>query len=281
MVKFLYEIYGFLLNLINHISFLFHNFFNLPNILPKKKLLKLEDINSDKIVIFGSSKSLLKLTSADKKILKNLPKVFMNKNLIYWKKINLWPEFYFLLDTPIKSSPVKNIFFDTIKILSKTNKILPILFLERFYRFYVPKGINKIYFRFNKSRSLKWANKIDENLFGSHGSITSLLNIIYLLKKFKHIILVGVDFNKSGYFFSKKHKNYFKYIDIKSDKLETKKKIHSNLIKVGKINVLTHWHLINKNLKNKKIKLYCASKNSELVKKGLVKYLSIKKFNKI
>ena len=205
----------------------------------------------------------------------------MNKNLIYWKKLNLWPQFYFLLDTPIKSKPVKNIFFETMKILKKTDKTLPILLLEKFYRFYTPSNIQKFYFRFNKSSNLKWANNENEILFGSHGSITSLINIISILKKFKYIILVGVDFNQSGYFFSNKQKNYYKYIDFKNDKLEKKKKLHSNLIKVNDINILSFWPLINKNLRKKKIKLYCASKNSELVKRGYVKYLSIKKFKKI
>ena len=92
---------------------------------------------------------------------------------------------------------------------------------------------------------------------------------------------IGVDFNQSGYFFSNKQKNYYKYIDFKNDKLEKKKKLHSNLIKVNDINILSFWPLINKNLRKKKIKLYCASKNSELVKRGYVKYLSIKTFNKI
>ena len=281
MTKILYKMYGLLLNIRNHTLFLFHNLLNSVNIISKKKFLRLKNINSNKIVIFGSSKSLLQLNKQDKKILATLPKVFMNKNLIYWKKLNLWPQFYFLLDTPIKSKPVKNIFFETMKILKKTDKTLPILLLEKFYRFYTPSNIQKFYFRFNKSSNLKWANNENEILFGSHGSITSLINIISILKKFKYIILVGVDFNQSGYFFSNKQKNYYKYIDFKNDKLEKKKKLHSNLIKVNDINILSFWPLINKNLRKKKIKLYCASKNSELVKRGYVKYLSIKKFKKI
>ncbi len=281
MIKIIYFIYGFLLNVKNHVIFIFNNLLDPINIIKKKKFLTLKKINSNKVVIFGSSKSLLKLNKNDKKILANLPKIFMNKNLIYWKKIGLWPQFYFLLDTPKKSKPVKNIFFDTMKILKKTNKTLPILLLEKFYRFYAPSNIQKIYFNFNKSNNLNWAKNKNEILFGFHGSITSLLNIISILNKFKYIILVGVDFNQSGYFFSDKKKNYYKYIDPKLDRLEKKKKQHSNLIKVNEKNVLSFWPLINKNLRRKKIKLYCASKNSELVKKGYVKYLSINKFKKI
>ena len=29
--------------------------------------------------------------------------IFMNKNLIFWNYIGIWPNFYFLADTPIKS----------------------------------------------------------------------------------------------------------------------------------------------------------------------------------
>lgn len=277
----LYLIYGFFLDALNHFNFISHSLLYPAHINLKKKSLRLKQINSNKVVIFGSSKSLLKLNNNDKKILENLPKVFMNKNLIYWKKLNLWPQFYFLLDTPKKSKPAKNIFFDTMKILKKTNKTLPILLLENFYKFYTPSNIQKLYFKFNKSNNLNWAKNKNETLFGFHGSITSLLNIISVLNKFKHVILVGVDFNQSGYFFSDKNRNYHKYIDPKLDRLEKKKKQHSNLIKVNEKNVLSFWPLINKNLKKKKIKLYCASKSSELVKRGYVKYLSIKKFKKI
>ena len=280
MIKVLYQIYGFILNILNHINFTFYNFFNLKDSFPRKNFLKLNNIKSNKIVIFGSSKSILNLTKKEKEILKHLPKVFMNKNLIYWKKINLWPEFYFLLDTPIKSKSVKNIFFETLKILKSNNKTLPILLLEKFYRSYTPVNIEKYYFNYNKSINLKWANKNKETLFGSHGSITSLLNVISLFQKFKYIILIGVDFNQAGYFFSDKEKNYYQFVEHEKDKLEKKRKLHSNLIKVNDVDVLTFWPLINKKLK-KRIKLYCASKQSELVKKKLVKYKSIKEFNSL
>ena len=45
------------------------------------------------------------------------------------------------------------------------------------------------------------------------------------------------------------------------------------MIKVRDVDILSFWPLINKKLKNR-IKLYCASKKSELVKKELVKYKS-------
>ena len=281
MMKFFYHLYGIILIIIFHIFFLFSSFLKKKINFKHKNYLSLKEIKSDKIVIFGSSKSLLKITQQEKQILKTLPKVFMNKNLIYWKKINLWPEFYFLLDTPIKSKPVKNIFFETLKVLNDTNKSLPILLLEEFYRAYTPKNINKFFFKFNKSKNLKWANNDKQTLFGSHGSITSLLNIISIFKKFKYIILVGVEFNQEGYFFSKKQKNYFKFIDRKISKLEKEKKIHSNLIKVNNVDVLSYWPMINSNLNKKNIKLYCASKNSELVKRKLVRYMSIKRFKKL
>ena len=129
-MKFFYHLYGIVLINIFHIFFLISNLLKNKTNFKQKNSLSLKEIKSDKIVIFGSSKSLLGITQQEKQILKTLPKVFMNKNLIYWKKINLWPEFYFLLDTPVKSKPVKNIFFETIKVLNDTNKSLPILLLE-------------------------------------------------------------------------------------------------------------------------------------------------------
>lgn len=280
MIKNFYRLYGILLAIFYHILFFFYKFFNSSNGFEKENLT-FGNITSNKIVIFGSSKSLLQLKKTEKKILQNLPKIFMNKNLIFWKKLGIWPEFYFLLDTPMKSKPALNIFFQTIKIIYKTKKISPILLLEKFYKFYVPKKLETLLFNFNKSSNLKWANNKSEILFGCHGSLSSLLNIITLLKRFKYILLIGIDLNDPGYFFSKKSKNYYKYIDPKVEIVENKMNLHSNLIKNKKVNILTHWSQINKNLKKRNIDIFCGSKGSELVKKKYIKYMNIKKFYKL
>ena len=275
MVKYFYIIYSFVFHLyylaILKLIILFSVRKSIQSQNRKKKT------NNKKICVFGSSQSLLKISDSEKKIISRLPKVFMNRNLIYWRKLDIWPEYYFLLDTPMKSRVSGKIFIETLKMIEKNKKkTSPILLLENFYKFLTPKTYKTIFFNHRKSSNLNWANNKMETLFGHHGSLTSLINVLSILN-YKKILILGVDLNSTGYFFNTKNV-LTKNIDQRSNREEKKYKIHSNLIMKNNKNILTHWNLIDKNIKKKKIKLYCGSKNSLFVRKGLINHLSVKNF---
>ena len=151
--------------------------------------------------------------------------------------------------------------------------------LESFYKFLTPKIYKAFFFNFRKSSNLNWANNKNETLFGHHGSLTSLINILCILK-FRKILILGVDLNTSGYFYNKKN-TLSKFTDHQSNREEKRYKIHANLIKKNNKNILTYWNLINKSIRKKNISIYCGSKKSELIKKGFVRYMSIKNFNSL
>ena len=241
-------------------------------LIKKKKLKKKQKENF--LVIFGSSEELLKLSKKDKLFFKKSLNIFMNKNLIFWKKINFWPDYFFLSDTPLMSNKATRIFIDSLDIVMKSKKKKPIFLVENFYKYGVPKTVPKINFFFSKSKNLKWGENINDEMFGFHGSLTTLLNVISALNLSKKILLVGFDMNTKKYFFESD--NRFKnYID-KTYHQNTN--VHPNVFKVNKKNILSYWPIINKNLKRLNIEVYCSNKNSVLVKKKLVRYSSINNF---
>lgn len=200
----------------------------------------------------------------------------MNKNLIFWKHINIWPDYYFLSDTPVKSSKAYKIFADTIKLIFKSKKKSPVLLLENMYKFCFSSKKN-IYFKTNyQSNNITWARNKHEPLFGFHGSLTTLLNLISLYKIGNEILLVGFDMRSKSYFFDKDIK-FYKYVD---DSFFQKGKNHPNVIKKNKKNIFSYWYVINKNLKLNRVNLYCANKKSLLCKKKLVKFKTISSFVK-
>ena len=198
----------------------------------------------------------------------------MNKNLIFWQHIGLWPNYYFLADTPVKSNKSIKIFNDTLKIINDNKLDSPILLLERFYKYGLPNNLNFVLFNYNKSKNLKWALNLNDIMFGHHGSLTTLLNLIDVLNLGKKIMLVGFDMNGRDYFFEK-DKDFLKYTD---KSFTSEGKLHPNVEKNENTNIFTYWDIITENFKAKKIKLYCNNQESLLVKNNLVEYISIDTF---
>jgi hypothetical protein len=268
------------LKLKNNFQYISHKYFLYFSTLKIKVKLKnkknIQPKISKNIVIFGSSASINQITEQEKASLNDCKIIFMNKNLIFWKIINIWPDYFFLADTPIKSKAAKQIFVDTIKTLNLTQNDAPIFLVEEFYKLGIPKNLKKICFQYNKSSNLDWAQNLNETMFGFHGSLTTLLNLITVLNLGKRIMLVGFDMNDRKYFFDK-DSNFNKY---KDDSFTFDGNLHPNAEKINGKNIFTHWNLINKNLFSKKFEIYCNNPKSLFVKENKLKYMSIKEFCK-
>ena len=119
---------------------LFFLSFNIRKLLKNKKTQNI--IDGDTVVIFGSGKIVNALTEDEKEKISKSKIIFMNKNLIFWKYIGIWPNFYFLADTPIKSEKSLKIFNDTLKIINDNKLDSPVLLLEKFYKYGLPNNLN-------------------------------------------------------------------------------------------------------------------------------------------
>lgn len=240
---------------------------------PKKQYFKKRHKDKN-LIIFGSSKSINNLTKEEKNLLSKSQILFMNKNLIFWKHIGIWPDYYYLADTPMKSNKTIKIFLDTIKVIEENNLSPPIFLVEKFYKFGFPVNYKKFLFKYNKSFNLCWSNDLNKDLFGYHGSITTLLNLVDVMKLSKNIMLVGFDMNDKGYFFD----NDELFHDYADKSFYNNQLVHPNAQKINGKNIFSYWHIINDKLKENNIKIYSNNKNSLLVKKNLVSFKEIKKF---
>ena len=111
-------------------------------------------------------------------------------------------------------------------------------------------------------------------MFSFHGSLTTLLNLISILKIGKKVLLVGFDMRDSTYFFEK-NKLFIKY---KDQTFKKKNSLHPNAEKINGKNIFSYWSILNKQLKKKNINIYCNNRNSLLIKNRLVKFKSIRDF---
>ena len=276
MIKKIYLFYKIIINFfIYYISryFLYLRTINHRKLIKNKKP-NYQNSNDNCVVIFGSGKIINELTSGEKKKISNSKVIFMNKNLIFWKYINIWPNYFFMADTPIKSNKSIKIFLDTLNVVKNSENNLPIFLLENYYKFGLPRNIQTVFFKYNKSRNLKWAKNLNDVMFGHFGSLTTLLNLVDVLNLGKKVMLVGFDMNARDYFFESDKK----FNDYTDKSFFTDGKLHPNLEKINNMNMFSHWKIISDNFNVKNIKLYCNNHKSMLVKENLVEYMSVEKF---
>ena len=82
------------------------------------------------VYLLGSGASLLELTDQDKAYLANQPVVAMNKYLMFWEKIGLWPTHTYLADGHY---PGPVVYESVRKLYQQSNRPLHFL-LSQFYR---------------------------------------------------------------------------------------------------------------------------------------------------
>lgn len=253
----------------NFVQFKFINFNNIfLKIKKNNKLRKYKHFRYKKIYILGSANSILKLSKIQKKEISKYPTISINGYLLFWEKVGFWPDYHFQSDFDFNGPKVLNA---TIKKIVNIKKKIPIFIINKVYRYFLPFGLNKIYFNYFR-KNLKIAKNFDEDQFGCHGSLSTLINILVLLKLSKRIYLVGIELNKPGRFFDEelKKKNMYNW---NVDKPAFDQNMHATL-KKGKdgTNILTNWHILDQHLKKNKIKLYSLSKTSEFVKSNYAEY---------
>jgi len=191
----------------------------------KFNFTKLKKKQTDFTVIFGSDSSLNDLSPKEKKLISSSNVIFMNKNLIFWKLINIWPDYYFLSDTNVKSDKAFKIFIDSIKVIKNEKFNSPRLLLENLYKNYFYDNENFYFKTAYQSNNIIWAQNKNEKMFGFHGSLSTLLNVITVLNLGKKILLVGFNMNNKNYFFDKED-NFLSYTD---KSFHTEESLHPNL----------------------------------------------------
>lgn len=252
--------------------------------------------------IIGSGSSLLDLTSEEKEYLNNHPHTLaMNKYLLFYEKIGVIPKALFLGDFHF---PAHKVFTETIEKAKKIN-FQPVYYVDDYYQklfkepwkhwkwnlkeryklyknsnYISPWLVNYSYLKFFSAKlrdhpKFVWAKSFQDELFFQRGSLTTALNLAYLIYPECDIKLLGIDLNKNPSFYDEEIKKRPDLTDHKNDLRAKKAGYHATIVKTPQGTVLDRFPLIQKELAQQGAKLLCCNANSLVVTKGLCDYAPI------
>lgn len=122
-----------------------------------------------------------------------------------------------------------------------------------------------------------WAKKLEEPLYHFKGSLSSVLNYISIFYSNKKVLLVGVDFNTSSYFFEEELSELkFQTKDWTSELSKNENK-HYSIIRTNGVKMDDEIPFMITELKKRQIELLSINKNSYLVEQDFVKYIDLNK----
>ena len=252
--------------------------------------------------IIGSGKSILSLTNEEKDYLNNHPYTLaMNKYFLFYEKVGVIPKAIFLAD---KHYPGFRVFVDTIKKLNalglSTNYYADKYYLKLFKSWHtspvwnikervkifrdhkkiIPLTIkySQIKFfshQFGRYKNHTWASNFQESLFWLHGSLTTAINLAYIIYPKCHIKLIGVDLYDPESFYEQEIQTRPDLIDkhyLRGKKLG----IHptASAIKDGKT-MFDGILQIKRYLDVHKLELTCCNSKSLLVTKKICNYSNL------
>jgi len=272
--------------------------------------------------IIGSGSSLLDLTDNEKEYLNNEPNTLaMNKYLLFATKVGVIPKNLFLADKlfpaqmvvdkslqiakstnssmrfylhkyyrdfygPYRKSAPLNLEFQANGL-----KCLVIGFLKRLKLFYKHKYfvgyyknmVDIEYFKFGQSSDeIYWAESLSNNLYFYRGSLTTAINLAYLIFPSTDIYLLGVDLNSNISFYADEVGKISKYERRADAGHKQRMEMASHFGKhatalpyMGMPGIHTVIPLIAAELNKKGVKLYCCNQKSLLVRDGLCPYRSL------
>jgi hypothetical protein len=144
---------------------------------------------------------MLELSPAEKQHLGNATTVAMNKYMLFWEKLGIWPSHYFLSDD---HAPTEEVLRESLKIIFNSGRPWPRLLINRTYRALVPLQMHAHYFERALARkdAAGWATSLEEPMYFFRGSLTVLLNYLTVQKAASRVCLLGVDLSRPGHFFS-------------------------------------------------------------------------------
>ena len=252
--------------------------------------------------IIGSGSSLLDLTPAEKDYLNHHPHTLaMNKYLLFYEKIGVIPKALFLGDFHF---PAHKVFLETIEKAKQINP-QPIYYVDDYYqklfkepwknwtwslkeryklykksRYIAPLIVNYSHLKFFSAKlrdhpEFMWAKSFEDELFFQRGSLTTAINLAYLIYPECDIKLIGIDLNKNPSFYEEELKKRSDLIDKLYYERSQQAGKHDTIIKTPQGTVLDRFPLIQKELAQKGTKLLCCNPASLVVTFGLCDYAAI------
>lgn len=181
------------------------------------------DRNDRCVYVLGTGRSLLDLTDRERAWLRRQTTIAMNKYMLFWDALDIFPTHYFLADL---HDPAPRVLAETRAIVRRCGNPMHYL-LDTGYEptvcgdDAVEHHVNGNSGEHTNSRAheqvtffhrphcwapldggaFPWARSLDEPMFFHRGSLSVLLNLIAVLQLGTRIKILGVDLNTSAYFF--------------------------------------------------------------------------------
>ncbi len=153
----------------------------------------------DEIFILGSGGSMLDLTPHELGRLGESTTLAMNKYLLYWNEIGIWPNYTFLADI---HHPASEVLTRKVEMVAKSGKEVPRFILTSDYEAWPLNGLNPLFFkRPHFNGDFPWAIEKGQSMYYHRGSLTCLLNFITVHRLAPKVTLLGVDLDKGDSFF--------------------------------------------------------------------------------
>lgn len=252
---------------------------------------------ADVVYVLGSGASINRLTPAEREHLRARPTVAMNKYLLFWDIVGVWPSHFFLADIHY---PALRVYEESVAIAAK-HAPAPHFLLDDAYRARYGGGrlkrLRNLPFRirqrrrhgfdynpaalparatyFKRCHSWKapqvWAESLDEWMYFHRGSLSVLINLLTVLRIGRHIKLLGVDLGTPGSFYddaiAAKPHLFDDYL-----RMQRSGAVQQHVTAAtyrGMPGIQAQWPFIQRNVERHGLALSCCNPDSLLVTEGL------------
>jgi len=225
----------------------------------------------DELFILGSGSSLLTLSERERQTLNELPTIAMNRYLLYWDMLGIWPKYAYLADI---HAPTPEVLTRIVEMIGKNpHRPAPQLLLASDYQQWPLAPLRPILFGRHHDAPAgedhPWAKSLAESMYFHRGSLTCLLNLVTVLRLAPKVCLLGVDLADGKAFYADRYEND---LDL-HDHWETLRRdtgIHPTALDykgIPPIQAKLPW--VFEQMKQVGVSVSCYSESSLLVKDGL------------
>jgi hypothetical protein len=228
---------------------------------------------AEEVFVLGSGESLHHLTDKERQYIGKSQTVAMNRYLLFWDLIGIWPKFVFLADS---LGVGKRVFLELSRVVLGENKPKPTFLLEEYFQDFMHPNIPVVFFKRDdvQGSRLAWARCLSDPMFFHRGSLTSLINLLCVLRIAPVLKLLGVDLGPGRSFYHEQQKERYRDLVNPWDEKAFQLGMHATVAHVNGWNssMLDHWHELDAAVKNVGVKLYCCNEKSLLVRNQLCEY---------
>lgn len=223
----------------------------------------------EELFVLGSGQSLLELSSAEKEVIRSGATLAMNKYLLYWELIGIWPDYSFLADAHHPSTEVLTRKIEKVRI--EKSRMTPRFLLSKDYEDWPLSSLAPVFFkrRIDNTDSFYWAETINDFMYFHRGSLTCLLNLITVLKLSKRVTLLGIDLNNGEAFYQEEYDKDLSLHDV-WESFRKAGKPHPTAVEIlNTAPIQARLPDVFQEMKESGIEVTCYNPSSLLVKEGL------------